>query len=99
VNPTCFFTESESGTGAGEADCAGPYRMSSGKHSFMSVNDLFRLSGTAILFARHGTLESIDVKVGKVTICIVVQELNRVVQGYIVITVYRVHNIVQPAAL
>ena len=37
--------------------------------------------------------------VGKVTICIVVQELYRVVQGYIVNTVYRVHNIVQPAAL
>ena len=29
--------------------------------------------------------------VGKVTICIVVQELYRVVQGYIVNTVYRVH--------
>ena len=37
--------------------------------------------------------------VGKVTICIVVQELYRVVQGYIVNTVYRVYNIVQFAAL
>ena len=37
--------------------------------------------------------------VGKVTMCIVVQELYNVVQGYIVNTVYRVHNIVQLAAL
>ena len=41
--------------------------------------------------------------VGKVTICIlvlvVVQELYNVVQGYIVNTVYRVHNIVQLAAV
>ena len=37
--------------------------------------------------------------VGKVTICIVVQELYRVVQGYIVNAVYRVYNIVQFAAL
>ena len=45
-------------------------------------------------------LESIYVKtVGKVTICIVVQELYKLLQGYIVNTVYRVHNIVQLAAL
>ena len=37
--------------------------------------------------------------VGKVTIYIVVQWLYKVVQGYIVNTVYRVHNIVQLAAL